>query len=377
MKKVYLTKVTQKTKDFYAMVEDPRLIVELLPDVEAGASQEAQRPWSKKKVQEISAYVSGKFQLSDKTKALGIIPNNPILVLNDAIEVKKETVKIDEGNGERSEERYYILLPETTEEKEKYKGSIEAIDGQHRLRAFSSDHRDVLMSDRMVYNMVFSVFENLSMNERKEIFMITNEKQDKVSTNLIRLLKKALGLLGEEEKVFDIINSLNIEPFSVLYKRITVGSEKVTKGYAESQLSKILRKSGTIDKIEIFAGNDITKTTKLITNYLKGWERVYNVSFQNPGKETLTKISGLRYAFYLFPEIMEILVKDQKPATIDNFEDIIRELPAATNISNVFENSNLAFRGEGATVKLAKEHAKALSTYLRNKSVAFDPTSGI
>lgn len=375
MKKIYLTKITQKTKDFYAMVADPRLIVELLPEVEAGDSQEAQRPWSKKKVKEISQYVSGTFQLSSKTKALGIIPNNPIIDLKDKIEVKKEIVTIYEGNEERSEERYYILLPKTTEERKEYKGSIEVIDGQHRLRAFSPDNRDI--SDRVMYNMVFSVFENLSMDERREIFMITNEKQDKVSVNLLRLFKKYLGLLGEEEKVFDIITSLNEDPFSVLYKRITVGSDKVTKGYAESQLSRILKRSGTIDKIEIFSGNDITKTTKLITNYLKGWERVYNVCFQNPGKETLTKISGLRYVFYLFPEIIEILVKDQKTATIDNFEDIILELSKAINSSNVFEEYNLAFRGEGATVKLAKQQAKILSTYFRSKNIDFDLTSGI
>lgn len=379
MKKVYLTKVNQKNKEFYAMVEDPRLIVELLPDIKAGESQEAQRPWGVKKVKEISSYVAGKVKMSEGFRALGIIPNNPILAIKSPLEVKKESAKIEVDGITKEEIRYYLLIPENEEEREQYKGCIEAMDGQHRLISFSKEHRDPLFNDNMNYTMVFSVFENLSMNERKEIFMITNEKQDKVSTNLIRLLKKALGLLGNEEKTFNIINSLNKEPYSALHNRIMFGSEKITKGYKENQMSKIVEKSNTLDILEKYGRNDIETMTRMVSNYLKAWEDIYKVSFQNPEKDTITKISGIRYILHLFPEIMELIVKHQKNASQDNFKELILKLPIVTKVENVFEDeaTTLAFRGEGATIKLAKDHSKLLASYVLSESTQFDPTVGI
>ncbi|MEW4329178.1 DGQHR domain-containing protein [Rossellomorea marisflavi] len=380
MIKIYLEKVNQKGKTFFVMVADPRLIVRLLPNIEAGTSQEAQRPWLKKKVQEISTYVAGKVKIHDNFRALGLIPNNPILVINHPLEIKKEILEIKNGDQLEGKEMYYIMIPTELEEGSIYEGAIDALDGQHRLRAFDAEFRDPLFSDQTPYQMVFSVFDDLSINQRKEIFMITNEKQDKVSTNLIRLLKKALGLLNEEEeRVFEITEGLNMEPFSVLKGRVMFGSDKVTKGYKDTQLSKILSKSGTIDSFETYNIADTEKKVKVISNYLKAWEEAHSVSYQEPDKDTLTKISGLRYVLYLFPTIFEALMKKENLATKDNFREIILKLPQATNIENVFENQNtsLAFRGEGATVKLAKDHGKDLLAHINGENTTFDPTAGI
>ncbi|TYS51149.1 DGQHR domain-containing protein [Bacillus infantis] len=380
MIKIPLQKVVQKGKTFYVMVADPRTIVGLLPKVEAGSSQETQRPWLKKKVIEISSYVAGKLKIDANYRALGLIPNNPILVINHPLEIKKETVEVKNGDITEEKDMYYIMIPTELEDGSIYEGSIDALDGQHRLRSFDPEFRDPKFSDHTPYQMIFSVFDDLSKNERKEIFMITNEKQDKVSTNLIRLLKKALGLLNEEEeKVFDITEGINVEPFSVLKGRIMFGSDKVLKGYKDTQLSKILSRSGTIDSFETYGIDNTEKKVKVISNYLKAWEEIFDVSYQDPGKDTLTKISGVRYVLYLFPSIFEILMKNQKPATKDNFKEIILKLPQATGIDNVFENPNtsLAFRGEGATVKLSKDHGKDLLTHINSENTNFDPTDGI
>lgn len=379
MKKIYLDKVEQKGKVFFAMIADPRLIVELLPDIDAGETQEAQRPWSLKKVKEIASYVAGKVKMNGGHRTLGIIPNNPILAIKSPLKVEQEEINVEVNGVMKSEIRFYILIPEDGKELEKYKGCIEVIDGQHRLRAFAKDQRDVLFSDKTTYNMVFTVFGDLSINERKEIFMITNEKQDKVPTNLIRLLKRALGLLGDEEKTFDLVNSLNNEPFSVLHGRIMFGSEKIAKGYKENQFSKVLEKSGALDTLERYGKNNVDTMTRLLSNYLEAWEEVYAVSFQSPDKDTITKISGVRYIIYLFKEVMELLVKCKKSASVENFKEIIEKIPSATNIENVFENeaTTLAFRGEGATIKLAKNHAKLLGEYVLSESAQFDVTIGM
>ena len=381
MKKVYLDKVMQKGKTFYVLVADPRLIVRMLPEVQPGVSQETQRPWLVKKVKDISAYVAGKLKINDEFRALGLIPNNPILVLNNRLEIQKEVVEVDYGEKKAKETRYYFMIPSTEEEFSNYKGTVEALDGQHRLRAFDPEFMDPKFKDDTKYEMIFSLFDDLSINERKEIFMITNEKQDKVSTNLIRLLKKALGLLDEdEEKVFGITEGLHQEPFSVLQGRIIFGSEKIPKGYKDNQLSKIIKKSGTIKSLETNQIEDLEKRVKIISNYLKAWEDVFNVSYQEPEKDTLTKISGLRYVMYLFPDIFNILVdKEKKSATKDNFKKIIFKLAEAIGYENVFEdpNTSLAFRGEGATVKLAKGHGEELLTFVNSENTYFDPTEGI
>ena len=79
MKRYNLVKVTQKDKEFYVLVADPRVIVKLLMNYKSGEEQETQRPWEEKRVREIAKYVSGKFKDDDNKKAIGLIPNAPIL----------------------------------------------------------------------------------------------------------------------------------------------------------------------------------------------------------------------------------------------------------------------------------------------------------
>lgn len=79
------------------------------------------------------------------------------------------------------------------------------IDGQHRLLAFAPDLRDPLFSDDTPYEMIFSVFYKLTESEKKELFMVTNEKQTKIESNLLRLMRKALNLLGANEVIFDLV----------------------------------------------------------------------------------------------------------------------------------------------------------------------------
>jgi hypothetical protein len=212
--------------------------------------------------------------------------------------------------------------------------------------------------------------------------MFTNEKQDKVPTNIIRLLKKALGLLTQDEEVvFQYSTALNEQPFSVLKNRIMFGGETIQKGYKDTQLSKILKKSNTISVLDTALPNvDTEKRVKVISNYLRAWEDLYGLSFQNPGKETMTKISGIRYILYLFPTVFELLLQNKIIAEPAGFKEIISKLPEATQILNVFTDTNttLSFRGEGATVKLAQTHADFLKHYILNLDTGnFDPTEGI
>lgn len=366
MKRYNLSKVTQKGKDFYVLVADPRVIVKMLVNYKSGEEQDTQRPWEEKRVREIARYVSGKFKDVDNKKAIGLIPNAPILNVKGKITLQED----DDGA--------YIMLPETPVECSDYEGTIEAIDGQHRIRAFMEEYIDVDFDPNTHYDMIFSLFFQLSKNEKKEIFMITNEKQVKVPGNLLRMYKRELDLLKGDEVVFDLVCILNSEDYSPIKGRIMVGAKKIKKGYQESQISKILNNSETYRQLEALV-DDHNTMARILSNYLRAWEQVYGVSYQDPGKETLTKISGLRYVFFLFPAMLDILSQRQKSGSVAEFKKIIEMLPDALEIEDVFTDplTSFAFKGEGATVTLAKKHITVLKSYEQKHKNSFNIAEGI
>lgn len=388
MKKIYVKPVKQNGKIFYTTVLDPRDVADLIPEVEAGAEQDTQRPWVENKVKDIANYVVGEIKIGKDSKndGMGIIPNSPILVLNEPFEVKCETLKIiHTDETEDMIEVYYIEFPTTSEELELLKGTVLVLDGQHRVRAFMDEYMNPEFNQNSVYEMVFNIFFDLDTEQKKELFVVTNDKQEKMSTNLLRSLKRALGLLDEYDEITSLlIERLNTEGYSPLRNRIMTGGEKLSKGYSEIQLSKIFKY--TSPDFKGYVGQTITDSTKIssitlfskvLSNYLKAWESKYTVNFQTPGKDTLTKISGLRYILLLLPKINDILVHNQLKATKENFVDILSELHVALGTENIFEVNNLAFRGEGATVKLAKDHSEILFNHYQQTKGVFDPMEGL
>ena len=126
-------------------------------------------------------------------------------------------------------------------------------------------------------------------------------------------------------------------------------------------------------------GYDQTTMGKILSNYLKAWEKVYDVQYKDPGKDTVTKISGLRYVLFLFPACLEILGNRRKSATADEFKKIIDQLPMAIEVEDVFTDpaTSPAFKGEGATITMAKEHTMKLKAYEQQNQSDFDITAGI
>ena len=143
MIKIPLLSIQQKGFEFYLLCYSPREIIKLVDIPNNDEIQENQRPWKESKVKEIVKYVSGRMNLDfskrdDKTKkkAKGIIPNCPILNLTPIQnKISSSTMRvIKEQNGS------YLLFPETKEEFESNYDSIQILDGQHRLIAFSNQY---------------------------------------------------------------------------------------------------------------------------------------------------------------------------------------------------------------------------------------------
>ncbi|AOM81705.1 DGQHR domain-containing protein [Salisediminibacterium beveridgei] len=366
MKKIPILMGHQKGKKFGVVVLDPREVIKLvnLPDPETG--QKAQRPWKESKVKEIAKYVAGKLTISDGDSThfgKGIIPNSPILNVFNSL-------KIEEENG------FHLLFPETKEEFNHCFGNIEILDGQHRLISFANKYLNVDFKWNENYTMGFTVFQNLTLEEKQELFMMTNDKQEKVQPNILCQIKEWLGLLSEQESnIFQLLESLNSEPVSPLKGKIIVGGKKVKYGMNLVQLSKILKKSGVYKLINT---EKKSQQIHIISTYLKSWNDIYDGAI-NKKEHPLSKVSGMRYIFFLFPSIIDILVKKEKRFEESNIKEIIEYSKINLEGDKVFTDSDLktAFRAESNTIKLAESQSSKLKERYLLDNVNYNPFEGV
>lgn len=297
MKKVMLVKVEQYGQTFYMGKYDPRLLVQMTDQsIEVGQTQEAQRPLDKKHLQEIAEYVA--------PPKKGLLPASILIATNQRDKLTVECEQLPNGV-----QIYYMMFPETPSELQHYANTIDTMDGQHRLFSFSTKYRHENLKDDMPYEITFSLFITPDLKTRQLLFTITNEKQKPVGSNLLLYLREKLNMLTSAEKsYYPLVKLLNEENASPLQGRIIMSAERISKGYKAKELIKIFDKS----KFSQFTLNNQPLTLEdqftAVCKYLQAWEEFYHLSFAMPGKETMTKISGLRYLLLLLPTFLEYSV---------------------------------------------------------------------
>lgn len=361
MKRVEVLRVQQYGTDFYIGKYDPRRLVKMADrSIDVGDIQEAQRPLDKKHLKDISDYTG--------PKEKGMLPASVMIGTRD-----KDKLKLEKEIDELGRTQYFILFPDTQEELEQYENCIDIIDGQHRLFAFDDRYRNEGLKDDMVYEMAFSLFITPTLTTRQLLFTITNDMQKSVNPNLLLYLKNQLGMLKPaEENYLPLVQSLNAENQSPLKGRIIMSAERIPKGYKAKELIKIFDKA-KIREIKVGEpARELTLNERLsaVSTYLSGWERYYRLSYQKPGKETMTKISGLRYVMLLFTTIFDHALRSKTQFTEEFVQSMIRELEMVKGLGEkeTLFNRSSEFRGEGATVKMATDDAALLKAYLDGKS---------
>lgn len=374
MKKIEICKIQQRDVNFYIGKADPRDLIRLTDDIQIGETQDAQRPLEKKHLEDISKYVG---------EDNGILPTSVLISTKQKnengceLKICSEPITItDSSQCEYTTLRYFIEIPETEAEFNSYKGTIDIIDGQHRIFSFKEGIRSPELKNNDVYEMVFCLFITPKIKERQKLFMVTNEKQKAVSGNLLLWLRAKLGLLGDTEKRFyGIITSLNIENCSPLKGRIIQNAEKISKGYKAKELIKILNKAFPENNLIINHQLDTDdKKVDAICTYLKGWEQHYDVSYQHPAKDTITKISGLRYILWWFPTFWEQAVTERRALNNAFIEEMINEIQDSIGHDNMIFNISANFRGEGATDKAVKDHINIWKAFhAQNNKQMFNP----
>lgn len=367
MKKIYLSKTQQHGVPAYTGSVDPRVLVRMADQsIEVGQVQDDQRPLDKKHIQEIAAHVGEN----------GLLPTSIIV----GTKVKDKLAVCSEISV-TGHELFYMMIPETEQELNDYQNTIDISDGQHRVFAFSDTYRSQELKDSDIYEVPVTFYIMPQLKTRQNLFYTTNAKQKPVPANLLMWLRDQLKLLSKpEEKYLPLVRLLNTENVSPLKGRIIISAEKISKGFKAKELVKILNKA-KIDETGFTSGQKIddNKMAQILSVYLSGWEKYYQLDFQHPKQDTMTKISGLRYIMLLFPTFTEIAVTNKRKFDDDFVRGIIEDLETAKNVDSIngetlFTVGGLSFRGEGATVQLAEDDGKALKAYMAQKQTSgFNP----
>src|SRR3989339_1602283 len=356
--KIEVLKYNQKNKDIYVFLADPNYIKQLVKISDISLNDKFfQRPYDECRVNEIKNYVLGKDKLYKKGKdifAKGYIPNSIVLNLSSKYKVDNQDNKI------------FIDFPDNKNVKS-YFESIEVIDGQHRLLAFDDDCKNKLKEEN--YKMCFVAFINLTVDEKKEIFMVLNERQKTVDKNILLRHKKLLNLLlDEEETRYDVITRLNSEADSPFYDKIIMAGEKKTYGLKAIQIDNVLDSSKSLEKLINSKGQISEKSYKVFKNYYSSWKETFPSAWFK-SNNTLTKMAGFRFISYLFPFIYEIL-KSDKDFQIKAFSAIISKIKT-DEFNEEFDIKKAGkfahFQEQRGIIKYATQLGKELREHYQDK----------
>ncbi len=371
MKRIYLLKTVQHNIVSYTGSIRAKDLVRLARNIEVSTVQEAQRPLSGTKVNSVAKHVNS----GDD----GMLPGAIIIAsIKPVISVHPEESL---GNSDL----YYMDFPETDLEFEEYRDSIEVMDGQHRLFSFREGF--VLLDSDIRYDFPFELYLQPTLRQRRVIFKVANENQDKVNANLLMWFREKLGLFSQKERTYHpLVRLLNEENASPLRGRIIMGAEHVKYGLKCNQLIKILDKA-KLNTLS-FRGEALSEERRLglIAEYLRGWQLATGCDFstQDASFGPLTKISGIRYILLLLPAMYEKIIAEHSPLNAATFAALINRMFAmlGTTSRDFFdENSQYnmesqavyVFRGEGSTVAAAELHANLIKNMDAEISDDYNP----
>ena len=307
MKKIYLQKITQHGEVCYIGKMDPRDLVRVAVKVEMSEMQDAQRPLNKKRVQDISKYVGDR----------GILPNTLTLATKDN---SFEIQKCDDTPF------YCIDFPSEKSEFVAFQDKIDVMDGQHRLYSFLEDM--CKLSTDTTYEIGFTLYDKPTLAQRRSIFISCNEKQEKVSGNLLMWFKIQLDMATDDEKNFySVVQRLNEE--YPLRGRIIMSAENIKNGVKAKEVMAIMKQA----KINMLAVNGQTlndeQKVKMICTYLSAWEKFASFKFATSKAKdagAAIKIAGLRYMLNLLPAIWEKAITTKRAFNEDFVQELLNQL---------------------------------------------------
>ncbi len=363
MKDLYLLEIKQHNMKRYLGATLAKDLVRLATTVELQAVQDAQRPINAKRLSEIADFVA-----ADGTLSTSIV-----------IGTKDDRIAVQPASVTGIPNLYKMSFPETDAEFAHFKDSFDIMDGQHRLFSFLQEY--CKLADNIPFEISFEMYIKPTMRERRLIFKNTNEKQEKVASNLLMWFREKLKMLNEKEQTYHpVIVLLNTETCSPLKGRIIMGAEKITGGYKAEQIITILDKSDIKNISSTPLPDD--KILKLISEYLSGWEDAVGSKIIDRDKDlgAFSKIAGLRFMILMLPTFFEQAINDKSIFNKLYVADKLNKLFSSYGMlprdlfykdSDYFKNlGGNPFSGETSITMLAKDWSNKLKSL---SSGSFDP----
>ena len=342
MKRVYLQKINQYGTESYIGKIDPRELVRVATKVEMSATQDAQRPLNEKRVKDIVAYVSVEG---------GILPNTLTLATKDSrFQVRK---------CEDNSNWYYIEFPSEVDEYKKYINAIDVMDGQHRLYSFSEELRSI--SDDIKYEIGFTLYDKPTLSEKRKIFISCNEKQEKVSGNLLMWFRAQLSMLNKDEKQFYNLVSLLSNEYP-LKGHVIISAEKIKNGVKAKEVMAAIKQAGIQDLMAGTKELSDEDKVKIICTYLSSWEKIVEFSFiESKPKEAgaAIKMAGLKYMLLLLPAFWKRAINSRSKFDSVFIEDLLKKFISSLGVERdqffVCDEHKMCFRDRTAVDLFAKQ----------------------
>lgn len=363
MKDIYLLEVKQHGTTRYVGSAPARDLVKMATKAELQAPQDAQRPINSKRLAEIADFVA-----ADGTLSTSIV-----------IGTNSDIITVEPAGIAGIPMLYKMSMPETDDEFKAYEDSFDIMDGQHRLFSFLVEY--CKLADSETFDITFEMYIKPTMRQRRLIFKNTNEKQEKVASNLLMWFREKLNMLNEKEQAYHgVVSLLNSEAKSPLKGRIIMGAEKITGGFKAEQIINILYKSDIKNIGSTNLNED--KMLQLLSEYISGWENAVNskISDRNKDLGAFSKIAGLRFMILMLPTFYEKAVSEQKQFTKSYVEKSLNALFAIEGLvpRDLFEKDSEyiksiginPFAGETPITLLAKDWSLKLKSL---NSGTFDP----
>jgi len=341
MKRIYLLKINQHHETCYIGKIDPRELVRVAVKVEMSEVQDAQRPLNRKRVVDISKYVA---------EEDGILPNTLTLATKDnSFEIKQL---------ENSSNIYYIDFPSEENEFSAFQDKIDVMDGQHRLYSFLDDI--CKLGSDTPYDIGFTIYDKPTLSQRRKIFISCNEKQEKVSGNLLMWFKIQLDMVTDEEKNFySVVQKLSEE--YPLRGHIIMSAENIKNGVKAKEVMAAMKQA----KIQnmLINCNPLTENQKVqvICKYLCAWENFASFKFATSKSKDAgpaIKMAGLKYMLLLLPTIWERSLTTRSPFNEDFVKKTLSQLATHLGVERerffTCDQHKLNFRDRTVTDEFAE-----------------------
>ncbi|MBN3032512.1 MAG: DGQHR domain-containing protein [Candidatus Saganbacteria bacterium] len=231
-------------------------------------------------------------------------------------------------------------------------GSLEIIDGQHRLFGFTKVADNKILKN---FNLIVAAIKSPTNEQKKDIFVAINSKAKKMDPNLVAYLE----YVDEEEKCREdsklmaikiVVKLSEASPFKGIIRLYDLGDEPITlKGFAGYTLKSLVGKKGLLRK---YYNNDSSE-------YLKSIRQFFNTLKSIIGNNKWDDICSNRVVSALLMLLHSTLSAIKRKYDIDDLKKYLAPLKS-------FDFSKKAMKGKyiGASGwrKLHSEMVKSISS---------------